>query len=145
MFQPDISYKLDGQDICRPYNAITLTSSSHVDFGSVAIYFDPTEVRHKYIIRAWDKDFGSFSDPPLPIERKLRLDPNKEIEPPSPALLAIHRAVGRILHLSAAGEYIDGIWRDMKNVRVIAEDGSSDLGSYVSAHLGGWMEVSTVG
>jgi HNH endonuclease len=145
MFDPGIAHLIDGPGIDRPYNAISLTATTHSIFGSLEIYFDPTEEKHTYIIRSWSEAAGLIMNPALPIRRILRLDPDCAIDPPSRRLLAIHRAIGQILHLSAADWYIDDILHDREWVRVIAEDGSADLGSYVSARLGGWAEVSAVG
>jgi hypothetical protein len=41
------------------------------------------------------------------------------IDPPSPQLLAVHSAIAQILHLSAAGRYIDNILEnlDQKDIR----------------------------
>lgn len=46
---------------------------------------------------------------------------------PSPRLLAIHRAVCEILHLSEAVEYIDDIVQEMEE-ECMQSDWSSDLG-----------------
>jgi hypothetical protein len=61
------------------------------------------------------------------------------IDPPSLRFLAIHRAIGRILNLSGAGDYIDCILRDMDEVG-IKENGSTELGQYISLKLGGWLD-----
>ena len=141
MFDPGISHLLQGPGIDRTYNAITLTATVHQFFGGFDLFFEPTDEKHSYVIRAWG-EIGSLVEPPLPIRRELRLDPDRAIDPPAPRLLAIHRAVGQILHLSAAGDYIDDILRALEETWAIAEDGSSDLGSYLNARLGGWAQVS---
>jgi hypothetical protein len=75
----------------------------------------------------------------LPTKRTLYLTEGRNIDPPSPRLLALHRAVAHILHLSAAGEYIDRILEDMetKNIRA---DGSTELSRAVTLRLGGWLD-----
>ncbi len=65
----------------------------------------------------------------------------RTIDPPSPRLLAVHRAIAHILHLSATGEYIDTILCDLEYSIVLA-DGSSELGRMVSLVLG-YCAVST--
>src|SRR4051794_32419765 len=77
----------------------------------------------------------SFSS--FPVARILYLTPDHTIDPPSLRLLAIHRAIGRILHLSGAEDSIDRILRDMDEVG-IKENGSTELGQYISLKLGGW-------
>lgn len=49
------------------------------------------------------------------------------IDPPSVQLLAVHRAICPILHLSAAGNYINSTLRDMDDGTVQA-NGSTRLG-----------------
>jgi hypothetical protein len=80
-----------------------------------------------------------FHDPLLPVTRILYLTPDHTIDPPSLRLLAIHRAIGRILNLSGAGDSIDRILRDMDEVG-IKESGSAKLGQYISLKLGGWLD-----
>lgn len=144
MFDPGISHLLEGPGIDRAYNAITLTATVHLFFGAFEIYFKSTDEKHFYQICAWGEN-DPIVDPPLPAWRKLRLDPDRTIDPPSPRLLEIHRAVGQILHLSAAGDHISDIISDLEDIRVIAEDGSSPLANYVSAQIGGWTQVPVLG
>ena len=46
----------------------------------------------------------------------LSITPNRDFEPPLPQLLRIHRAIGRILHLSAAGDYVNDVLRDLQDM-----------------------------
>ena len=73
----------------------------------------------------------------FPIVRKLCESPDRDIDIPSPRLLAIHRAIALILHLSGAGEYIDHILKDMEDP-MVKNDGTTRLGYLVSLRLGGW-------
>lgn len=50
---------------------------------------------------------------------------NEKLPLPSREYLAIHAACAKILHLSGAAEYFDTVMRDMEEVVVLAEDGSS--------------------
>ncbi|POR35982.1 Uncharacterized protein TPAR_03796 [Tolypocladium paradoxum] len=61
----------------------------------------------------------------------------RSIDPPSPRLLAIHSAIAHILHLSAAGDYIDKMLQDMEENGVL-EDGSTELNRLVKLRLNGW-------
>ena len=65
---------------------------------------------------------------PLPLVRTLFTHPT--IDSPSERLLAIHYAIAHILHLSAAGEYIDKVLRDMEE-GIVRGDGSTQLGLMV--------------
>lgn len=79
------------------------------------------------------------TSPPQEKHTPTRSAPNRNIDPPSPRLLAIHRAVSHILHLSAAGEYMDKILADMEDSLVRA-DGSAELGRLVQLGLFGWTQ-----
>lgn len=140
MFDHGVGHVIEGIDIDRPTNAITLTQNMHGLFGSFGIYFEPVCDADPHTYRV-----ESFLPSPahgrlLPITRTLFLTDTRTIDPPSPRLLAIYRAITRILHLSAAGDYIDRILRDMEGTaqHVAEEDGSTDLGRLVHLHL--WLD-----
>ncbi|OJJ67709.1 hypothetical protein ASPBRDRAFT_34075 [Aspergillus brasiliensis CBS 101740] len=69
----------------------------------------------------------------LPVTVSLFLTPDRSVDPPSPQVLAIHSAIGRILHLSAAGEYINDYIRDLEEMKggEVMHDGSKPLDDYV--------------
>ncbi|KAK3903991.1 hypothetical protein C8A05DRAFT_42865 [Staphylotrichum tortipilum] len=142
MFDYGVGHLIEGVKIDRPSNALTLTASMHDLFGNFHVYFEPVpEVEpHTYRIETFLDPM--FTPLHLPITRTLFLTPERTIEPPSPRLLAIHRDIARILHLSAAGEYIDEILWDMGDAgeRGAQADGSTDLGRLV--HLGLWLDGS---
>lgn len=58
-------------------------------------------------------------------------------------LLRVHRAIARIMQLSGAGEYIEGILQDLEEVDVKA-DGSTNLGYLMNLRLAGWLDTMTV-
>ncbi|KAK3690482.1 hypothetical protein B0T22DRAFT_515937 [Podospora appendiculata] len=138
MFDMGVAHLIEGAEIDRPRNAMTLTHFLHQLFGDFRIFFEPTidQPPHTYTI-------GSFlprhimRDPSLPVTRTLHLVENRTIDPPSPRLLAVPYAIAHILHLSAAGEYIDRILRDAEEYGVRA-DGSTELGRLVGLGLGQW-------
>jgi len=131
MFDVGVAELIQGPEIDRPRNALTLTRDFHQYFGDFQVYFEPVPNRdHVYTVRTHvSGDF--FFRPALPIARELYLTPDRTIEPPSRRLLAIHCAIAHILHLSGAGEYINKIYRDMEELGVQA-DGSTPLGRFVS-------------
>ncbi|KMU83365.1 hypothetical protein CIHG_01147 [Coccidioides immitis H538.4] len=143
MFEPGITHLIEGQDIDSPKNALTLTHHYHRLLGEFEIYFEPIEgVYNRYIIRSTERD-PILRDRLLPITRTLTLSPSRTIDPPSPRLLKVHRAIALILKLSGAGEYIENILRDMEDVKV-EEDGSTNLGRLLSLRLGGWLRTLPV-
>jgi hypothetical protein len=144
MFDPGVIHLIDGPNIDRPINTLTLTINFHQPFGDFEIYFEPTtdQTPHTYKID-YVQPNSLFCDPLLPVTRTLHLTPDHTIDPPSARLLAIHGAIGRILNLSAAGDYIDRVLRGMDEVD-IKENGSTELGHYIGLKLGGWWNAVRV-
>ena len=137
MFDYGIIHLINGVDIDRPTNALTLTVGLHQLFSDFRIYFEPTsnaQIPHTYTIRL-TKPVPFIRN--FPITRTLCESPNREIDLPSPRLLAIHRAIALILHLSGAEEYIDRILEDIRD-SIVKSDGTTELGRLVSLRLGGW-------
>jgi hypothetical protein len=52
---------------------------------------------------------------------------------PHPRLLAIHAALAKILEISAAGEYVEKLLRDVEDITCLAEDGSTPLSAVWAA------------
>lgn len=138
IFDCDVMHLVNGQDIDRPQNAITLTHTLHGSFGEFEFFFEAVAgEEHTYDIKSLDPMITDLLK--LPIRRALFLSQDRLIEPPSPRLLALHRAIAHILHLSGAGEYIDKILRDFEETGVRG-DGGTDLGRLVNLGLGGWLD-----
>ena len=106
MFDDGVVRLIEGSDIDRTRNAITLTMEFHQLFGRFEVYFEPQGHQlHTYRIDSVRDDFMRPSV--LPIEgRTLFITDTRTIDPPSPRLLAIHAAIAHILYLSAAGSHI---------------------------------------
>nr|KMM63939.1 hypothetical protein CPAG_00291 [Coccidioides posadasii RMSCC 3488] len=136
MFDCNVSHLMDGNNIDRPFNAMSLTRDLHTHFGNFAVFFEAVPGQaHTYQINTFLPP-GILQD--LPVTRTFYLTNDRSIEPPSPRLLAIHHAIAHILHLSGVGEYIDNILRDMEETGV-QEDGSTELGRIMKLRLGGWL------
>ncbi|EER25929.1 hypothetical protein CPC735_043730 [Coccidioides posadasii C735 delta SOWgp] len=136
MFDCDVSHLVDGINIDRPSNAISLTHDFHRHFGNFDVYFEPVaDQEHTYQIKSF---LPSLALEGIPVTRTLYLADDQSIDPPLPRLLAIHNAIAHILHLSGAGEYIDKILRDMEETGV-QRDGSTNLGRIVKLKLAGWL------
>ncbi|KAL4937108.1 hypothetical protein BDV06DRAFT_203651 [Aspergillus oleicola] len=133
MFNPGAIHLIDGVDIDRPMNALTLTHDLHRLFGNFEIAFEPVGTQpHTYKVDYVESDrIGRVEK--LPVTVSLFLTPDRSVDPPYPQLLAIHSAIGRILHLSAAGEYINDYIRDLEEMKggEVMHDGSTRLDDYV--------------
>lgn len=142
MFDYNIVDLIEGSNIDRPRNALTLTHSLHRFFGDFQVFFNPVpgEEAHTYQI-------NTFLPPTIlrglvPVTRTLFLTESRNIDPPLPRLLALHRAIAHILYLSGAGEYIDKILEDME-AKAARADGSTEMSYIVSLRLGGWLDGTT--
>ncbi|KAF2969713.1 hypothetical protein GQX73_g3832 [Xylaria multiplex] len=127
MFDHGVVNLIEGTDIDRPRNALTLTHQLHVLFSDFKVFFEPVQDEqqlHTYHVKSFLHPFTS-RNLGLPVIRTFYLTDTRTIDPPSPRLLAVHRAIAHILHLSAAGEYIDRLLRDMDE-KGIQADGSTD-------------------
>ena len=139
MFDKGVTTMIAGTDIDRPRNALTLSSTLHAEFGAFKVYFDAVPNQdNTYQIQSFLKPRMNHLLG-LPITRTLFVTEDRTIDPPSPRLLAIHSAIANILHLSGAGEYIDGVLYDMGEP-VVRADGTSELGRRVQLRIAGWVD-----
>lgn len=142
MFDPGIGHLIDGPKIDSPINALTLTLDYHRLFGEFQIYFEPTGIRHQYWIDSTEQS-PFLRDPLFPVTRSLTVSSHRTIDPPSPRLLGVHRAITLIMKLSGAGEYIERVLRDIEELDV-KEDGSTRLGYLAGLRLDGWLNALSV-
>ncbi|OJJ65723.1 hypothetical protein ASPBRDRAFT_60313 [Aspergillus brasiliensis CBS 101740] len=104
-------------------------------FGNFEIAFEPVGTQpHSYKVDYVESDpMGRVEK--LPVTVGLFLAPDCSVDPPSPQLklLAIHSVIGRILHLSAAGEYINDYIRGLEEMKggEVMHDGSTCPDDYV--------------
>ncbi|KAK1754159.1 hypothetical protein QBC47DRAFT_385899 [Echria macrotheca] len=140
MFDYGVVDLIDGNNIDRPRNAMTVTHNLHRFFGDFEVFFEPVPGQlHTYQIRSFLP--SGIIRGLLPVTRTFFLTESRSIDPPLPRLLALHRAIAHILHLSAAGAYIDKILDDMEK-KAVRADGSTELSHVVSLKLGGWLDGS---
>ncbi|EXM13778.1 hypothetical protein V3481_017334 [Fusarium oxysporum f. sp. vasinfectum] len=141
MFDHDIVHLIDGPDIDRSRNALTLKIDLHRQFGNFKVFFEPTNQPNSYRIDSTLRQ--PFRNRIFPVNRTFFLTPERTIDPPSARLLAVHNAICQILHLSAAGNYIDSILRDLDD-GAVQSDGSTNLASLLRLRLDCWWESAVV-
>ncbi|KAL4817026.1 hypothetical protein BDW67DRAFT_184102 [Aspergillus spinulosporus] len=114
MFNPSVIHLIDGVDIDKTMNALTLIHDLHKLFGNFEIAFEPVDSQpHTYRIDYMDSD------------RMGRVESSQ-----SPA-------IGRILYLSVVGEYIDEFIRDLEmESGEVMQNGTTHLDDYVRFKLG---------
>ncbi|KAM0259242.1 hypothetical protein ACHAQJ_003447 [Trichoderma viride] len=138
MFDNGILELINDHVLDQSRNAITLTKNFHHMFGEFEFYFTlldgPNDKPHTYEVASF---VPSSMRKVLPITRTLFPAENQAIEPPEPRFLAVRRAIAHVLHLSSAGQYIDGLLQNFNEKRV-EEDGSTELGLFAQLRLDGW-------
>lgn len=139
MFDPDSLPLLNDSKIDGPENALCLAMEAHESFGTFQIAFQAVEGAppHTYKLVAFEDGLEiKYNLPDGPITLTSRAF---DVPLPSPVLLKIHWAIAKILHLTGAGEYIEGILRD-EGGYLIPADGSADIGCMISAKVNGWLQ-----
>lgn len=129
---------INGSEMDRPRNAISLTTHYRYLLGDFVVYFTPQDgpddPPHTYKI---DTFFTIMRGHVLPATRTLFLTEDQTIEPPEPRFLALHRAIAHILHLSGARYHIHDVIEKFE-MGAVQADGSTELGKFVELRLGGW-------
>jgi hypothetical protein len=126
-----VIFLIDEPNINRPFNKITLTMKFHRLFDNFEIYFESTiQIPYTYKIDTI-RTVNILRDPIFLIIRTLYLILNRIINLSSPKFLIIYRVCVTILHLSDAGNYINGILRNIEKF-IIKENGFSELKRLIS-------------
>ncbi|KAE8400278.1 hypothetical protein BDV37DRAFT_297081 [Aspergillus pseudonomiae] len=120
MFDPSVVPRISGCDIDKPINAITLIERAHTMFGNFEIAFEHLG-GHTYKIDYVDPE-EIFTNLDLPATRILLLTPDRT----------------KVLHMSAAEEYIDNVLRKMDETyrRQLNANGSTPIDHYIRLKLG---------
>ncbi|KAK4174641.1 hypothetical protein QBC36DRAFT_312770 [Triangularia setosa] len=133
MFDVSIVHLIEGTNVDRPCDAITLTLEIHKHFGNFDIFFErvvDNNTPDTYDVPAFHPFIAAHLR--FPARRTFFIHPF--IDPPSERLLKLHSAFGYVLHLSGAEGYIDCILENMDH-GVVREDGSTQLGALASVAL----------
>jgi len=115
--------ELNGTNIHRLENILTLDSVVHDWFDQLKVWLDrkPDDPVNCYTPAATKPYYLRE------IQDQVRLNtPDMSKYPlPDPRYLAIHAACARVAHLSGAAEYIEMVFRDMEDTKVLANNGGS--------------------
>ncbi|KIN08016.1 hypothetical protein OIDMADRAFT_111057 [Oidiodendron maius Zn] len=124
---------LELEDVNREENVITMYAPLHHEFGIFKFILEQTETRDRYRIKTF-KNFSLFLAPFLPGDGfvTLRSHDGRYLLP-DPSLLALHAAIGNILHATGSAERIDKILRDLEGASGgLAPDGTTDISALLS-------------
>ncbi|KAI9768752.1 MAG: hypothetical protein M1839_003967 [Geoglossum umbratile] len=142
LFHPRMEQTIDGVDIDKPINAMTLSTELHKAFGVFKFYLEETDNKHTYIF----KDTPGVRAPvtnffrPQNKEGIVKFESATGVDLPERGLIALHRACAKIVGLSGAAEYIERLYRDEETMRLRNSDsllagGELDLGGLVFGRL----------
>ncbi|KGQ02727.1 hypothetical protein BBAD15_g12055 [Beauveria bassiana D1-5] len=138
MFDNNVAHLTNGVDVDQPHNAITLTLDLHR-----ALRISTSTARKSPTARIPMKSghFEELDSRKCCLSQGRCTSADQSINPPAPVLLALHRAIGHILHLSGAGEHIDDIFRKLED-RMVQCDGSTLLAELVQLRMNEWNTTS---
>ncbi|RWA12170.1 hypothetical protein EKO27_g2922 [Xylaria grammica] len=97
MLDVGVAELIQSSEIDRSRNALTLTAHYHRSFRDFQVYFEQVPDKdHIYTIKTFYPEY-LVRRAAFPITRELYLTPDRNIEPPSRRLLALHCAIAHIL------------------------------------------------
>ncbi|KAF9474037.1 hypothetical protein BDN70DRAFT_936954 [Pholiota conissans] len=119
---PNIYSELNGGNIHRLQNAITMCSDACDKFERLYLWLEATDIPNTYALQARDELYF-FKD----YRRTVSFTTPDEVKYPLPSsdYLAIHASCAKIAYLSGAGHYIDVIEWELEDSATLEEDGSS--------------------
>ncbi|KAJ1299318.1 hypothetical protein OPQ81_000001 [Rhizoctonia solani] len=119
----NVAMDLCEQNINRLSNILTLTMHEHQIFGRLSGWLEAVpDQGHTYRMCS-QRRYLEFPQGKVVTFTTTR----SEYDLPDPRFIAIHAACAKVLHASGMAEFIDRIIRDLEELKVLAEDGSSDV------------------
>ncbi|KDQ15346.1 hypothetical protein BOTBODRAFT_173840 [Botryobasidium botryosum FD-172 SS1] len=118
---------INGADINRLENVITLTSDLHSYFENLYIWLEPVQDSiNTYHFGCVPKIAATLAKESLNSGDLITLtSTDTRLHLPDSRLLGLHAACAKVTHASGAAEVIDQILWDLEEARVLSEDGSS--------------------
>ncbi|KAI0180801.1 hypothetical protein GGR52DRAFT_583291 [Hypoxylon sp. FL1284] len=126
---------IEGTNIDRPCNVFNFGEGLSELFCNFSVFLEPfRRIPHSYLLKSFlfASTWRIVTLPPHPTVGFIRCSTT---EPPSLRLVAVHRAISIILHLSEADMYVDKLLKGLK-VKEISGDGSTDLERALKFRLG---------
>lgn len=132
---PDLRSRIgfDSEDINNEENVMMMMAFLHREFGDFNFVLEATGTVNRYRIKTFPR-FSSVLLHNLPRDGIVTITSNDGRFPlPEPHLIAVHAAIGNILHLSGRGEKIQHLKRDLEDMSgPLARDGSTNIGDLLS-------------
>ncbi|KAK0213228.1 hypothetical protein DFS33DRAFT_1394025 [Desarmillaria ectypa] len=123
--QISILKELNQNNVHRPENTFTISPEFHDPFDRLQISLRPIKQddSNTYEIHTYPPDENA--EYALPYQVTLTDATNGKIPLPSRRYFELRDACAKIAHLSGAGEVVEQLFRDVEDVKVLAEDGGS--------------------
>ncbi|EAW23906.1 uncharacterized protein NFIA_034740 [Aspergillus fischeri NRRL 181] len=121
------------EDINREHNAIMMLFPLDREFKAFSLILEATSTPNRYRVKTFPH-FATAYRGFLPADGLVTLtSQSKRCQPPSPILLAVHAAIGNILHASGRGKTIGTVMQEAReDWACMAGDGSTDVGELLS-------------
>ncbi|KAJ5142847.1 uncharacterized protein N7515_001634 [Penicillium bovifimosum] len=122
----------DDEDVNRIDNVMMMWSALHRDFGSFLLVLEETSVSGRYRVKTFPR-FQTILQSIMPDFTTIAShDP--QYPAPHSSLLAVHAAIGNILHATGRGELIEKTMQHLRDNggHVLANDGSTDVEELLS-------------
>lgn len=131
---PSLGSRLNfsSEDINQEMNVMMMYAPLHQQFGAFRFVFEATETLHQYRIKTFPRLPRVFLKdiPPNGLVTFTSHDGRYSL--PHPTLLAVHSAIGNILHFSGRLEKIEELKRDIQEIGGLARNGSTPIGDLLS-------------
>lgn len=123
----------NNQDVNRYDNVMMIAASMHQDFGRFLLILEETDVSDRYRVKTFPEFGEQYLRPYIP-EFVVLTSHDPQYPVPNKLLLAVHAAVGNILHATGHGELIEKTLKHLEGSggHGLAKDGSTDVGELLS-------------
>ena len=114
-------------------NMIILAASLHQEFGRFSFILEETNVSGRYRVKTFSQFRNTFLRPHMP-ESVIIASHDPRYPAPNKSLLAVHAAVGNILHATGHGELIAKTMKHLggSGSHALAKDGSTNVEELLS-------------
>ena len=118
-------------DVNREDNILMMASVFHEDFSKFRFILEATVVPNRYRLKKFPNHSYLLK---YPTETFITLTNHDDrFRDPNPEFLAVHAAIGNILHASGRAGIIEKLLRDFEDADpLLAEDGSTDISGLLS-------------
>ncbi|KZV85457.1 hypothetical protein EXIGLDRAFT_726115 [Exidia glandulosa HHB12029] len=132
---PEMLQELEGSNIHRLENVMTLSGTAHGKWGGLRLWLEPMPDEQKYKVE-WARIFDV--SPEVPTEISFTQAPStadSALPLPDRRYLALRAMVARVAHLSGAERWIRNYYERVQDTYVLSSGGSIDDAELLSTRL----------